>query len=172
MAIFKAELKTNYKPNKQKHYNYDDRISNSLLCRLRVGRSYLKSHGFSVNLSPTDKCLCGAIDDDNFFLLFCFLFQPERSEMLSKIKCFVPNFSCLSFTKQCEILLYGASSHKTNYINRYSKSWRASKSLYWFKSYGNFAERVDFAYWWSCIGKGLSCSIRSRRVHVYSSFEY
>ena len=36
-----------------------------------------------------------------------------------------------------------------------SKSWRASKPLYRFKSYGNFAERVNFAYWWSCIGKGL-----------------
>ena len=24
-----------------------------------------------------------------------------------------------------------------------------------FKSYGNFAEWVDFAYWWNCIGNGL-----------------
>ena len=98
MTIFKAELKTIYKPKKQKHYNYGDKISNSLLCRLRVGRSYLKSHGFSVNLSPTDKCLCGAVDDNKHFFLFCFLFQPERSEMLSKIKCLVPNFSCLSIS--------------------------------------------------------------------------
>ena len=36
-----------------------------------------------------------------------------------------------------------------------SKSRRASKSHYWFKSYGNFAEWVNFAYWWRCIGKGL-----------------
>ena len=27
--------------------------------------------------------------------------------------------------------------------------------MYWFKSYGDFAEWVDFVYWWSCIGKGL-----------------
>ena len=26
---------------------------------------------------------------------------------------------------------------------------------YWFKSYGDFAEWVDFAHWWSFIGKGL-----------------
>ena len=25
----------------------------------------------------------------------------------------------------------------------------------WFKSYGHFTEGVDFAYWWSFIGKGL-----------------
>ena len=41
----------------------------------------------------------------------------------------------------------GASSHKTNYIDiffRYSKSWRTSKLLYWFRSYSNFSEWVDF----------------------------
>ena len=36
-----------------------------------------------------------------------------------------------------------------------SKSWRASKSHQWFKSYGHFTEGVDFVYRWSCIGKGL-----------------
>ena len=34
--------------------------------------------------------------------------------------------------------------------------WRASKSHYWFKSYGNFAEWVDFAHWCSFIGGGSS----------------
>ena len=27
---------------------------------------------------------------------------------------------------------------------------------HWFKSYSQFAGAVDFAYWWSCIGKGQS----------------
>ena len=31
----------------------------------------------------------------------------------------------------------------------------ASNLYFLFKSYGNFAEWVDLAYWWSCIGKGL-----------------
>ena len=35
-----------------------------------------------------------------------------------------------------------------------SKSQRASESDYWFKSYANFAKRVDFAYWWSFSGGG------------------
>ena len=35
------------------------------------------------------------------------------------------------------------------------KSQRASKSLLWFKSSSHFTEGVDWAYWWSCIGKGL-----------------
>ena len=40
-------------------------------------------------------------------------------------------------------------------ISKDSTSQRASKSHYWFKSYGDFAEWVGFAHWWSCIGKGL-----------------
>ena len=35
-----------------------------------------------------------------------------------------------------------------------SKSQRAFKSHYWFKSYSDFSELVDFAYWWSFIGGG------------------
>ena len=34
------------------------------------------------------------------------------------------------------------------------KSQRASKSHYWFKSYGGFAECVNFAHWWSISGDG------------------
>ena len=41
-----------------------------------------------------------------------------------------------------------AFSHKTN-------NWRVSKALNLFKSYGDCAEWVDFAYLWSFIGKGL-----------------
>ena len=33
---------------------------------------------------------------------------------------------------------------------------QGSKSHYWFKSYGNFAEWVDFAYWWSFSGEGYA----------------
>ena len=51
-----------------------------------------------------------------------------------------------------------AFSHEIDYLSFFkgnSKSRRASKSHYWFKSYGDFVEFVDFAYWWSFIGKGL-----------------
>ena len=61
---------------------------------------------------------------------------------------------------QSQGLLYKHLCH----FFRDSKSWRASKSLYWFKSYGNFAEWVDFEYWWSCTRNGLPCSLRSRLI--------
>ena len=40
----------------------------------------------------------------------------------------------------------GDFSHKIDYV---TISLRASKSHYWFKSYGDFADWVDFAHWWS-----------------------
>ena len=52
----------------------------------------------------------------------------------------------------------GAYCHKMDYVTIFlgdSKSRRASKSHYWFKSYGDFAEWVDSSHWWSFIGKGL-----------------
>ena len=37
-------------------------------------------------------------------------------------------------------------------------------SLHWFKNYVNFAQWVNFAYLWSCIGKGLRLHLGSRFV--------
>ena len=55
---------------------------------------------------------------------------------------------------------------------RDSKSWRTFKSLYWFRSYGDFTEWVDFDYWWSCIGKGIPCSLCSRLVSNWESLVF
>ena len=51
----------------------------------------------------------------------------------------------------------GAFSLKIDYVTilRRFYSRRASKSHYWFKSYGDFAELVYFAYWWSFSGEIL-----------------
>ena len=67
ILVFKDNLKLMYKPKKQKHFNYGDKWANTLLCRLRVGRSFLKSNGFQINLSNTDRCWCGEEDRTNFF---------------------------------------------------------------------------------------------------------
>ena len=51
----------------------------------------------------------------------------------------------------------GAFSHKRYYVTLClgdPKSQTASKSPYWFKSYGNFAEWVDLAFCWNFIGGG------------------
>ena len=54
---------------------------------------------------------------------------------------------------------------------RDSKYWRASKSLYWFKSYSDFAERVFFAYWWSFIGKGLRLQSAQQAIFIITGWK-
>ena len=80
---------------------------NTLLCRLRVGRSFLKSHGFAINLSQTDKCICGDFDIILSFFLSCFLFKTEDKFFLAKINSIYPQFSKLSKSKQCDVLFFG-----------------------------------------------------------------
>ena len=82
IIYFKDKLKCTFKPRRQKHFNCGEKLANSLLCRMQIGRSYLKSHGFAINLSSSDRCMCGAVDDNKHLLLFCFVFQEERQTML------------------------------------------------------------------------------------------
>ena len=69
---------------KKKLVNLGNKLSNTLLCRLRVGRSFLKSHGFAINLSLTEKCICGDFDTVQNYFLNCFLFNTERLVLFSK----------------------------------------------------------------------------------------
>ena len=67
---------------------------------------------------------------------------------------FIDSLSHSSFVKislrhrHTQMVGDGAFSHKINVL-QFSKSRRASKSHYRIKSYSDFAESVDFAYWWS-----------------------
>ena len=46
--------------------------------QLRLSRSQLNDHLFSIRLSPSSKCLCGAVENTSHFLLDCFLYNEER----------------------------------------------------------------------------------------------
>ena len=107
ILLFKENLKLSFKPKRQKHYAYGDKHTNALHCRLRVGRSFLKSHSFAINISPSDRCLCGEIDTIQSYFLSCFLFQNERLVLLDKINQILPKFKQQTKSEQCDILLYG-----------------------------------------------------------------
>ena len=92
---------------KQKHYNIGEKLHITLLSWLRVGCSFLKSHGFAINLSQTDKCICGDVDSTQNYFLKCFMFQSERNVLLAKINRTYPPFSKFSKAKQCNVLLFG-----------------------------------------------------------------
>ena len=111
ILIFKENLKLTIKSKRQKHYTYGDKHTNALLCRLRVGRSLLKSHSFAINMSSTDRCLCGEIDTIQSYFLTCFLFQNERLVLLDKINQILPRFHKMTKSEQCDVLLFGINTH-------------------------------------------------------------
>ena len=105
---FKEQLKAKYKQRKVKHYSRGiSKYANTLHTQLRVGQSYLNSHGFKINLREDDLCLCHRSETVSHFFLDCFLYQEERDELFKKISQYLPGFQTFSKTKKLEIILYG-----------------------------------------------------------------
>ena len=46
--------------------------------QLRLGRSFLASHGFAIGVNTSDLCLCWRSETTRHYFLECFLFQEER----------------------------------------------------------------------------------------------
>ena len=81
---FKFRLKIHLKPKKQKHFSRGTKRGNSLLTQLRVGRSQLNAHKFTLGLSDTDKCVCERPETVSHYFNNCFLYQEQRHTLHSK----------------------------------------------------------------------------------------
>ena len=63
LVDFKTQLKIETKPDKIKHYAKGPKLSNTLITRFRVGRTYLNLHRYTighVDTPDTPDCLCHA----------------------------------------------------------------------------------------------------------------
>ena len=80
---------------------------------LRVGQSYLNSHGFKINLKEDDLCLCYRSETTSHFFLECFLYQEERKSLFNKISEYLPRFQTFSKSKKLEIILSGINLSNT-----------------------------------------------------------
>ena len=83
MFEFNIELGHKLKPYKNKLYSIGSKFGNSIHTQLRVGRSQLNDHLFSVWLSPSAKC--GNLETTEHFLLDCFLYEIERQLLFSQL---------------------------------------------------------------------------------------
>ena len=67
----------------------------------------------------------------------------------------------------------GASSQKTNYISIFPEILNPEgHQNRWFNSCSDFAEWVHFAYWWSCIEKGLRLQPVQQACLLYCTLLY
>ena len=108
MEAFKNKLKLKIKPIKYKHFNFGNKKGCSLMTRLRIQRSELLSHAFSINLSETDLCdTCLKSENNSHYLLHCDKYLTERQILFGQIVSLVPNFLQMPDYSKVLTLLHG-----------------------------------------------------------------
>ena len=111
---FKLQLKEDLKPEKIRHYAKGPKASNIFITRLRVGRSDLNLHKFSVGLIDKPECDCHAKEESTInYLLDCFLYNVERQTLCDLVTHHNPNFSRLTRI-ECSINKSNTNLHCTN----------------------------------------------------------
>ena len=129
IITFKEKLKFKLKHKKHKHFSWGSKRGNALQTQLRVGRSLLNSHGFSINLADSDLCLCSRSETTTHYMTQCFLYTEERHRLYNSIEQLIPKFSTFSNKKQSEILLNGIN------LNADETDVRNSKIVYLVQNY-------------------------------------
>ena len=117
LTDFKTFTKTELKPQKYKHFAKGNKHSNSLLTRIRVGRSYLNQHKFSIGHADSPECLCHHREESpSHYFLDCFLYSPERQALFSLIEHYIPNFPNFSKQRKLDIILMGIYIENNDFL--------------------------------------------------------
>ena len=84
-------------------------MSNSLLTKIRVGRSDLKQHEFTIGLVDNPQCDCFFREESpSHYFLDCFLYVLERQVMFDLFEHYIP--------KKLEIILNGINLENDEFI--------------------------------------------------------
>ena len=81
-------------------------MGNSPFARIRLNRSDLNLHKFSIGLSDSAGCICHANKESTIhYLTECFIYSGECQILFKLVEYYVPNFQKKRKVKQTEILL-------------------------------------------------------------------
>ena len=115
---FKEFTKKEMKPKRYKHFSKGNKYTNSLLTRIRIGRSYLNQHKFSIGHADSPECLCHHREETpSHYFLECFLYSPERQALCGLIEHYIPNFPNFTKQKKLEIILRGVNSDNDDFLS-------------------------------------------------------
>ena len=105
---FKVKMKENIKPKKYKHFNKGSKIGNTLLTRIRLERSELNLHTFSIGQSESAECCCHFKNESSLhYLIDCFLYTSERQILFDWVEHYIPKFKSLGKSHKYDILVKG-----------------------------------------------------------------
>ena len=110
MEDFKRSTKSIFKPPRYKHFSRGSKLGNILLTRIRVGRSDLNEHKFTIGQIDSPECMCHfRSESTEHYFLDCFLYSPERQILFRLIEHYVPFFKNLSKKKKLDLILNGVN---------------------------------------------------------------
>ena len=83
---------------------------------MRVGRSDLNLHKFTIEQVDKPECLCHAKDESpKHYFLDCFLYTAERQNLFTLVEHYIPKFSRLTKAAKLDLLLYGLKNDNSDY---------------------------------------------------------
>jgi hypothetical protein len=109
---FKKYINENLKPKRYRFYSRGNKIKCKLLTRIRVGRSLLNSHQFTLGFTDTPSCACSYSKETPLhYITQCPYFTDARRRLFGQVQKFIPNISRLTKLRQYEILVLGYDIH-------------------------------------------------------------
>ena len=122
--------KKEFKPPRYKHFARGTKLDNILLTRIRVGRSSLNQHKFTIGLSDSPECLCHfRSESPEHFFLDCFLYSLERQLLFDLIEHYVPNFKRFNKKKKLDLILKGVNIDNEEFISTNTTLTKAVQSF-------------------------------------------
>ena len=114
---FKLGVKSEIKPPKYKHFARGSKLGNTLLTRIRVGRSFLNQHRFTIGLADSPECLCHFRNESpEHYFLDCFLYLQERQTLFSLIEHHIPKFNKLTKKRKMDLILHGLDKDNPDFL--------------------------------------------------------
>ena len=118
LSAFKEQIKKDLKPIKYKHFTKGSKIGNTLLTRIRLNRSDLNLHKFTIGHSESAECNCHAKTESSLhFLTECFLYAGERQTLYNLVEHYIPQFLNKTKRKQYEILAMGINTDQPEFTS-------------------------------------------------------
>ena len=103
--LFKDELRSHLVPLRYKFLSRGSKLGGKFLTQIRVGRSLLNSHGYTVGKSLSPQCPCHFPQESpSHYFLDCFLYTEERRSLFGIFEHFIPNFTSFNKKKKLETI--------------------------------------------------------------------